>query len=357
MDNKNITILIPAYNPTKDLIPLTIGLLENNFNVVVVNDGSKEEANEIFNELSEKITFLIHPHNMGKGQALKTGFKYISKNLPCKGVITADADGQHLLEDIIKIANELDTNSSNLILGSRKLDEDTPFRSKFGNSVTRMIFKVATGVTVYDTQTGLRGIPFKFLEDFIKIEGQRYEYEINMLMYCTKNKINMKEITITTVYLDNNKASSFRIIKDSAKIYKCIFKNSGLLQSILFGISAILSFLIDFVLLLVLNTLTKPLFDENLALLISVVGARIISSLFNFFFNRNIVFQNKSNIFKSLVQYYVLAICVLIVNYLLLNLLTIRLEVNLTLAKILVEVILFINNFIIQKTIIFKRKK
>lgn len=355
MDYKNISILIPAYNPTKDLIPLVEELLEKNFNVIVVNDGSKKEANEIFSKLNTNIVFLEHPKNMGKGQALKTGFEYILKNLPCKGVITADADGQHLLSDIINIANELEANTSDLILGSRKLDNATPFKSKFGNSLTRITFKIATGTHVYDTQTGLRGIPYNYLKDFLSIEGQRYEYEINMLIYCAKNKIQMKEITITTVYIDDNKASSFNIVKDSIKIYKCLFKNSNLLQSLLFGISALLSFLIDLVLVLLLHKITEPIFDANIALLFSVIGARIVSSLFNFFVNRKVVFQSKSNIYKALVKYYTLVVIILFANYLLLNLLTLKLDINLTLSKILVEILLFTTNYLISRFMIFKR--
>ena len=356
MDNKNITVLIPAYNPTNDLIPLTEGLLENNFKVIVVNDGSKSDAEEIFSKLNNDITFLKHKTNMGKGQALKTGFEYILKNIHCDGVITADADGQHLLSDIIKIAKKIDVNSPCLLLGSRKLDDTTPFKSKFGNKITRGVFKIATGAYVYDTQTGLRGIPFRYLKEFLTIEGQRYEYEINMLIYCAKKKIKMEEITITTVYIDNNKASSFNIVKDSIKIYKCLIKNSSILQSILFSISGLLSFLIDFILFLIINIFTKNLFGENIGLLISVLGARAISSLFNFFLNRKVVFQSECNILLSIFKYYLLVIAVLIANYLLLTLLTLHFSLNIVLSKILVEIILFIANYFISKFMIFKSK-
>lgn len=356
MDNKNYTVLIPAYNPTEDLIPLTQGLLENNFNVVVVNDGSKLEANEIFEKLDSKVAFLIHEQNMGKGQALKTGFKYILDNISSKGVITADADGQHLLSDIINVAEELDKNNNSLILGSRKLENTTPFRSKFGNGITRAVFQLATRVYIYDTQTGLRGIPFDLLENFLAIDGQRYEYEINMLIYCAKNKIKMKEITITTVYIDDNKASSFKVVRDSIKIYKCIFKSSNLLQSILFSISALLSFVIDFCLVLLLHALTKGFSNEHLALLVSVVIARIVSSLFNFYVNRKVVFQSKYSIKKSLIKYYTLVAVSLAINYSLLSILTIHLDKNLALSKILVEILLFIFNYLVSRFLIFKKK-
>lgn len=357
MDNSKITILIPAYNPTIDLVDIVDNLIKNNFKVIVVDDGSKPETQHIFNKLNKNIIFLKHPQNMGKGQTLKTGFNYINKNVSCVGVITADADGQHAFEDILKIANTLKEDSSSLILGSRLETNKMLLRSRFGNTLTRFVFKIATKTSVFDTQTGLRGIPFQFLEKFGSIEGQRYEYEMNMLLYCTQNKINIKEISIETIYFDDNKSSSFNVIKDSFKIYKCIIKNSGYLTSILYCISAILSFLIDFLLLFILYNIIENLFIKDISLLISVVIARIASSLFNFFFNRNIVFKDHSSIFKAIVKYYTLALSVLIINYLLLNVLAIRLSFNLAISKILVETIIFINNYFIQKIFIFTHKK
>ena len=229
MKEKNIVILIPAYNPTKDLISLTDELIKNKFTVVVVNDGSNNQTKKTFKKLNKNVILLKHKENMGKGQALKTGFKYILENIKCQGVITADADGQHLFCDIVNIANYMEIDLSSVVLGIRLQNKEMLLKSRLGNSITRMVFKVATGKKVYDTQTGLRGIPFKYLQDFINIEGQRYEYEINMLLYCARNNIAFKEIKIHTVYIDNNKASSFNAVRDSFKIYKCILKNSDLL--------------------------------------------------------------------------------------------------------------------------------
>ncbi len=355
MKEKNIVILIPAYNPTKDLISLTDELIKNKFTVVVVNDGSNNQTKKTFKKLNKNVILLKHKENMGKGQALKTGFKYILENIKCQGVITADADGQHLFCDIVNIANYMEIDLSSVVLGIRLQNKEMLLKSRLGNSITRMVFKVATGKKVYDTQTGLRGIPFKYLQDFINIEGQRYEYEINMLLYCARNNIDFKEIKIHTVYIDNNKASSFNTVKDSFKIYKCILKNSDLLIGILFIISAIISFILDFLFVIAFNKLTSSVPNRDLALLIDVVLARIISSAFNFTFNRNIVFKNKSNIFKSLLQYYILATFTLLLNYTFLDILTVRLfSFDLVISKVFVEILLFIVNYIIQKFIIFK---
>ncbi len=354
MKDKNIVVLIPAYNPTKDLISLTKELIKNKFTVVVVNDGSNNKTQKIFKKINKNVILLQHNQNMGKGQALKTGFKYILENIQCKGVITADADGQHLLCDILNIAKELNNDLSSIILGTRLQNKEMLLKSRLGNSITRLVFKLATKRSVYDTQTGLRGIPFQYLQEFINIEGQRYEYEINMLLYCAKNNIDFKEIRIHTVYIDNNKASSFNAVKDSFKIYKCILKNSDLLIGLLFVISAIISFIIDFLLVIAFNKITYQMQNKDLSLLIDVVLARIISSAFNFILNRNVVFKNRSSVFKSLFQYYILAVAILFLNYAFLEILTVRFSFNLVISKILVEILLFIINYMIQKLYIFK---
>lgn len=355
MENKKITILIPAYNPTEDLVPLTEKLLANGFKIVVVNDGSNEETSKYFDKLSKDIILLEHEQNMGKGQALKTGFEYIYNNIPCDGIITVDADGQHLLKDVLNTAQTLNDNPNFLIIGSRKQDKQMLLRSRIGNSLTRIIFKIVTGTMIYDTQSGLRGIPYNFIPDFLNIDGSRYEYEINMLLYCAKNKINIKEIGISTVYIDNNKSSSFNVIRDSFKIYKCIFKNSNIQTGFLYVVSAILSFIIDFILLLLFNSIFN-ISNADINLLVSVILARIISSMFNFTANRTIVFKSENNLLKSLVEYYLLAIFLVAINYLILDVLAIKLNLNLKLSKITVEILLFILNFIVQKLYIFKKK-
>ena len=332
-------------------------LIKKEIKVIVVNDGSKKETLHIFKKLNKNITLLVHKVNQGKGQALKTGFKYIYENFKCKGVTVADADGQHSIKDILKVCETLNQTQNCLVLGSRLGSKKTPLRSKFGNALTRFVFKLATGTRVFDTQSGLRGIPFEFLERFLNIEGQRYEYEINMLLYCAKEKITIKEIPIETIYIDNNKSSSFNVISDSIKIYSCILKNSNISTSILYTLSAILSFIIDFVLLLILNKITNNITNKDLALFISVVIARIFSSLFNFLFNRNIVFKSNVSYINSFIKYYSLVIGALIVNYLLLDILAVRLSINLVIAKIVVEFTIFILNYFIQKVFIFKRSK
>lgn len=357
MKNEEIVILIPAYNPTEDLIPLSKQLLENGFKVVVVNDGSKEELNYIFEKLDKDVTLLVHPQNMGKGQALKTGMKYIDENIDCIGLITADADGQHICEDIINVANELKNTTNTLVLGSRLDTSNMPKRSKFGNSITRAVFHFASHVKVFDTQTGLRGIPKSCFKDFLEIEGQRYEYEINMLIFCAQEKIKIKEINIHTIYIDDNKSSSFKPFKDSVKIYKCIFKNTRFLTGFLYILVSLLSAVIDIGAAVGINYILAKYLNAHIALLIGIITARCISSLFNYLATKIWVFKSDVGYVKSMLQYYSLVVAVMLIDYAIIDPLTNILGFNLPITKVIVDTLLFISNYYIQKKIIFKKVK
>ena len=355
---KQTIILIPAYNPTDDLIYLIERLSKNNeFKIIVVDDGSNDTGKKIIKKLSNSVVILNHKQNIGKGEALKTGFKYIIKEATnIYGVITVDADGQHSYEDIVKLGDKLKNNSSNVILGVREFEESIPFRSRFGNNTTKLLFKIITGKYISDTQTGLRAIPSMYIKDMVNISGSRYEYEINMLLYFIENKINIDEIKIKTIYKDGNSASNFKAVKDSFKIYKELFKYLLHKESIKFILSSVLAFIIDFVLVILIHNLTATL-SEKISLLISVIVSRVISSFINFNINRNIVFKSKNKYFKDLISYYILAIFILCVNYFLIDKIYLGIKLNLIIAKLLTEIIIFIFSFIVQKIIIFSKKE
>ncbi|MBQ1258104.1 MAG: glycosyltransferase family 2 protein [Clostridia bacterium] len=219
-------ILIPAYKPDMRLVELTDLLLtHDDLSVVVVDDGSGESFKGVFDALDKRVHFITYPVNKGKGGALKTGIKYIYDNMPdCERLITADADGQHTYPDIKKVIEKSIECPGALVLGSREFDGNVPFRSKFGNSLTRFVFRAATGVKVRDTQTGLRGFDREGMKTFLDVPGDRYEYEINVLLVAARTKTPIHEVTIKTIYINENESSHFNPIKDSMKIYSCIFK-------------------------------------------------------------------------------------------------------------------------------------
>jgi glycosyltransferase involved in cell wall biosynthesis len=229
----DITVIIPTYNPDNKLVKLVEGLTEAGFGrIVVVNDGSKSQCQKYFDKVRKLGVYVInHKVNKGKGRALKTAFQYCINDDKCIGVITVDGDGQHLVKDIYACAQAM-LNEDRVIIGTRDFDShEVPFRSRFGNSLTRFVFRVLCGIRISDTQTGLRAIPKRYLRRLASYQGERYEYETNMLLMMKKDNIKWSEVMISTVYLQDNESSHFNPIKDSWKIYKIIFKHRFDLKS------------------------------------------------------------------------------------------------------------------------------
>lgn len=218
----NTWIVIPAYQPSNSLITLIDQLLQKQLNhIVVVNDGSDAFCNFVFQNIKNKnIVLLNHSKNQGKGAALKTAFRYLIENAgDFIGVVTADADGQHLANDIAMMVNELIQNPQHFQLGLRTFDANIPKRSYFGNVLTQKIFYRLYKKKVNDTQTGLRGIPISLLPLLCQIKSNGYGFELEMLIVAAKRGVVFDEHPIKTVYIDENKNSHFNPIVDSVKVY------------------------------------------------------------------------------------------------------------------------------------------
>ena len=340
-----IMVVIPAYKPEEGMLQVVAGILEHTeYGVLVVDDGSGEAYASIFEKLPEQVTMLRHDVNQGKGAALKTAFAYIAEHKECTGVITADADGQHLVRDIVRVGDALLKEPDALVLGSREFVGKVPARSRFGNTLTRFVFRISSGAKVYDTQTGLRAFGSQWIPEMLDIEGQRYEYEMNMLLYCAKKKAQFREIPIQTVYENNNSGSHFHPIRDSIKIYGVILK---------FVSSSLAAFVIDYLLVLLVRYLTRGL-GESLSLLVSVVGARVVSSLCNYHLNRRFVFAQGTR--TSIVKYYIVAVALLLLNYGFLWVCNVALPIPLAVAKILAELVLYPLSFILQRKFVFTKE-
>ncbi len=228
--NEKIIVLIPSLNPEKEFINYIKNLIKAypNMDIIIVNDGSSNEKDAIFKEISKikNTKVLTHETNKGKGEALKTGFKYFLDNYKKGSLVTADSDGQHSIEDIINIGISLiNEKEKTLVIGTRDFTlKEVPFRSKLGNNITSFIFEKRFKRHITDTQSGLRGLTYDFIKDIINLNGSHFEYEINILKEAVKQKINIKEIKIKTLYFNNNKTSNYKTIKDSIKICKEIFR-------------------------------------------------------------------------------------------------------------------------------------
>jgi len=351
-----ISVILPSYNPSIQIISVIKRVIEQGFSdVIVINDGSKDEITPVFDETAkiEGCTVLCHSENMGKGAALKTGMKYFLENRPDSlGIVTIDDDGQHLPEDI-KLCAEAMANSGSFVLGSRDFNNPSvPFKSRAGNRITAKIFSASVGLDLKDSQTGLRAIPKEFLNTFVNVSGNRFEYETNMLITAKKENINITEVPINTVYINGNKSTHFHTIKDSIKI---------MFQFIKYAQSSLISCGVDLLCFYAfLNLLSGHSDSGNWnVILLSTIIARVISSALNFTINRKFVFRHSGkSVIKAVVKYYILCAFSMILSGNLVAVLSYLFNINnniiVTFTKIVVDVGLFVMNYHIQKRWVFK---
>lgn len=338
-----VSILIPAYEPDETLVNV-VSEVNQSYPVIVVNDGSSATCKAVLDKLAamENVVILNHPVNLGKGQALKTGFNHILVNHPeMLGVVTADADGQHLVRDIVHIAEKLSSSPKALHIGVRDFDRDIPFRSKLGNKVTQFIFKFFSGKQVSDTQTGLRGIPVSFMPELLKIKTSGYDFELEMLLLACRTGIELIETKIETVYEEGNKSSHFNPVIDSVKIYYVFIRFSAV---------SIASALIDYLVFSISWAITGNI-------LLSTVYARLLAGTFNFLLGKKAVFRSGNKMLPEAVKYILLAVVLMFISYGLVENMVTMFGVNVFLAKIVAEGTLFLASFAMQRIYVFSGKK
>lgn len=335
-------VLMPAYEPDKKMIQLVRELKDKHFNIVIVNDGSSHQYDNYFQACAPYALILKHRDNQGKGEALKSGLKWIHDYIRVPAVVvSADCDGQHCTEDIERITEEAVSMPGSLVLGMRNFrQKDVPVKSRIGNVSASLIFALESGHRIYDTQTGLRAFTSDLIPVFLQVSGSRYEYEMNVLFEAVKQGIPVHEKEIHTIYIEKNKSSHFHVFRDFFLISKEILK---------FSLSSFGSFLTDYMLFL--------LFSGYMSLIAANIGARIISASFNYTVNRNLVFHHHENIGKSLFQYALLAGIILCLNTGILLVFTNVLMIPAGISKIMAELIMFVFSYIIQHTFIFAMER
>ena len=220
---KDAVILIPSYEPDDLLINVVNELVQEDFPILVVNDGSGKEFDRVFDIIKDKVKYLSYEKNKGKGAAMKYGYKELLKLYPdAKYVITADGDGQHGTKDIIRVYDKL-VQTDQLVFGVRHFGRDVPFRSRFGNDFSKTTRSLLTKQYIQDDQCGLRGFPIRYLPDLIKIKGNRYEYEMNQMVAFQLMQAPLYTLEIETIYLDHNSRSHFKPFRDTFRIQTIIF--------------------------------------------------------------------------------------------------------------------------------------
>lgn len=354
--NKKILILIPALNPTQDFIEYVELLIKSNFkNILVINDGSEEKCNSIFEkiELYSECNIITHLKNEGKGKSIKDGLSFFQKMNNVDefiGIITVDCDGQHSIKDVINIANEMSKNNNALLLGMRTFDKSVPIKSSIGNKITSNIFKILYGEKISDTQTGLRGIPNSLIDNFINLVGNRYEYETNMLIECILKRIKILEIPIQTIYIDDNSNSHFRPIIDSACIYWKLLSSF-----IKYSIFSVMSCIIDIILFKIFLLTINLEVEKTVCIVIATIFARCISSFVNFILNKKVAFNSNEKISKSIIKYYALSITQMLISAILVSSIYKLTNISEVVIKLIVDTILFFINYRVQRIFIFNK--
>lgn len=347
-----VPLIIPAYEPDERFMDV-LKSVKNGYpdDVIIVNDGSSSEYNFYF-DIAREYDYVVldHYRNMGKGRALKTAFNYcLNEYSEMIGCITADSDGQHTLEDILRCREKLLAENSKLILGCRNFEGDhIPVKSRLGNKITRIICRYLVGISVSDTQTGLRGIPQEFMSELLNVSGERFEFETRMLVE-SKDKWSISEVPINTIYDSaDNHSTHFNPVKDSIRIYK-IF--GGLF--IKYTLSSLSSCVVDLAIFhLIVSALRGNL---NGYIFISTAIARIISASYDFLIKRRVVFKSDEKRSRSILKYISLCVIQMICSAALTNLGYKLLPGPEVAVKAVVDTLLFLISYWIQRNLIFKK--
>lgn len=346
--NNEILIIIPAYNPPIKLFESLLTKLEGAFkHVLIVNDGSDESFNDFFKKLEKKYHVLKHEYNLGKGEAIKTAYRFAYDNYKdVLAYVVIDCDNQHDIEDMINCCKAAIEHPDSLVIGVRDFSLDTvPFKSKAGNKITRLMFKWLFNKDITDTQTGLRAISPTIVNKLLAVSGSRYNYELKCLITCCEENIPIVEVPIKTIYIENNKESRFNPVKDSFIIYK-EFINYYLRLFIPYLIS-LLVFLIVFYFMNSNNDLKALIIVNIIAGIINIV-TNIIMNYRNIYKHNNLG-NNLVYILKKILKIFIAGFFI----YICYNLL----NINLLLSKVLVDIILTIIIFLIFRNVGFKNEK
>ena len=338
-------ILIPAYRPGEALATVVAELRRAYSGaIVIVDDGSGPEFQEAFDRLRCicGVAILSHAANLGKGAALKTGIGYIAAKWPdVRGIVTADADGQHHPEDILRIRQTYLASADALVLGARAFDGAIPMRSRFGNSATRAAVRLLVGRNLHDTQTGLRAIPASLWPTLTGIRSPRYEFELEMLIAAKHRNTPIVEHRVRTIYEAGNRSSHFNPLLDSMRIYFVLLRFSAI---------SLLTSAID-------NAMFIAAFWFSSRLLLAQICGRALAVSFNYGVVRRAVFHSDQKHALVLPRYLTLVLASGSLSYGGIALLTTRLHMPVIAAKIVAETMLFFVNFAVQRDVVFTRRR
>jgi glycosyltransferase involved in cell wall biosynthesis len=354
MRKENVAAVVPVFNPEPGLKALVTSLLKAYSTVVVVDDGSRENI-EGFNDLPAEVSLVRHEVNCGKGRAIKTAIGWIKENRPDVEVaVFVDGDGQHRPEDVDNVvARSLET--KRVVLGVRDFHEaGIPFRSRFGNVITAFLVRMMYKIPIYDTQTGLRAIPRHLFGMMLDTTGERFEYEMRLFGKLSDLGESLEQVPIKTIYIESNRTSHFRPVRDTVRVYQGLFGG----RFLKFVGSSFAGFLVDNgVFALLVWALASFPYDRKIDILFALVLARVVSASVNYLLNRFLVFNSKSRKRVSAAKYVALALPIMALSYLGTAVLSWLFDTHgilITAIKIFVDLVLFVLSYKFQKLWVFK---
>lgn len=221
-------VIMPTLNPLPNLVDYVKRLIELDITqVIIVNDGSDEKYQRVFDCLSsiKNCKILVHKKNKGKGRALKTGFEYVLHKYPkVNSVITVGAHGQHTIDDVELILHNLGLFSNGIILGVRNFKtKDLSMLYSLGNHVASLLFHILFQRRIQDIQTGLRCIPRKDIPWLLNVPGETFDYDMNMIIEAIRREIPIYEIPIGRVKIKKNSVIHYdEIVNPNSMIHQII---------------------------------------------------------------------------------------------------------------------------------------
>lgn len=211
-ENLKVILVIPVYNHRKTLRGVVVKALEAGAGVMVIDDGSTDGGLETISGLD--LTVIRHPENKGKGEAILSAAKEAGR-LGMTHMVTLDADGQHDPADFSRFIPVIQENPQVLVIGTRIFDQNAPLLSRFGRSFSNFWFRVQTGRSLQDTQSGFRAYPIDVL-NWLKLHDRRFSFEVEVLVKAAWAGIEFKEVDISVHYpVSGERISHFHLFKDN----------------------------------------------------------------------------------------------------------------------------------------------
>lgn len=356
------TIIIPSYNPDVKLSMLVDELIMSGFSdIIIVDDGSDfgiKNVESAFDYVKKKAecTVLHHPTNLGKGMALKTGFKFCVHNRAKDTlIVTTDDDGHYSVSSMkacVELYEEKFMDESPVLIASRDFKAGTySTKRRVFNKIAGMAMTYLCGVDVSDVQTGLRLIPAKYLRKLLDIEGERFDYEVNMLVELKYNNIKTVENIIPMERETILKYADYNPIWDICRLIAVMLK---------YAVSSLAATALDvvvFYLIILMMDDTLLDIDKSAGMLLATFVARVISSTFNCIVNKRTVFKSDEPMKRVIVKFYIFSLFRAAISYGMVlgasYVLGSYADTATVIVKLIVDLILFFAGYGIQKKFIF----